>query len=261
VGLSTVFWRAPQPRLSSRADPSSYLPATVKGDFVVTRTSALTDIVLAIAILLGAALVASVVATIVERVAALPLLAYVAIQAFAVLAGVAWIVRRRGGTWRELGAVSPVPIDVVRALIALFAVLVAAWLLAVLLMRLIPGIMEAHAERVGAFAYELVGDLPLPVIVLGMFVVAGYEELLARGLLLQRSRHVFGGVWLPVLASSILFGLGHIYQGWPGVLQTAVIGVVLARLTLHWGTLWPAILAHAALNTLTLVAARMTDGS
>jgi membrane protease YdiL (CAAX protease family) len=87
-----------------------------------------------------------------------------------------------------------------------------------------------------------------------MFLVGAYEELSARGFLLARCRAALGGVWPPVLLSSLVFGLGHLYQGVLGVLQTAVIGVILALYTVHWGTLWPAIIAHALLNTLSIAA-------
>jgi membrane protease YdiL (CAAX protease family) len=86
-----------------------------------------------------------------------------------------------------------------------------------------------------------------------MFFVGVYEELTARGFLLARCRTAFDGVWAPVLLSSLLFGLGHVYQGWIGVVQTTVIGTVFAVYTVRWGTVWPAILAHALLNTLSVI--------
>jgi membrane protease YdiL (CAAX protease family) len=35
--------------------------------------------------------------------------------------------------------------------------------------------------------------------------------------------------------------------------QTALLGVVLAAFTIRWRTLWPAIIAHAAVNMLSIV--------
>jgi membrane protease YdiL (CAAX protease family) len=58
---------------------------------------------------------------------------------------------------------------------------------------------------------------------------------------------------VPIVFSSVLFGLGHFYQGIYGIVQTALFGAVLAALTLRWGTLWPAIFAHAAVNMLSVV--------
>jgi uncharacterized protein len=64
---------------------------------------------------------------------------------------------------------------------------------------------------------------------------------------------VFGRWWPALLVSSILFGLAHLHQGWVGAVQTMLIGVVFAAFTIRWGTLWPAILAHAGLNLASLL--------
>ncbi|WP_404840870.1 type II CAAX prenyl endopeptidase Rce1 family protein [Alkalilimnicola ehrlichii] len=45
-----------------------------------------------------------------------------------------------------------------------------------------------------------------------------------------------------------------------GVIQTAVIGVVFARLVLRWGSLWPVIIAHALLNSFSLIMFRVLAG-
>src|SRR5690606_30808910 len=99
----------------------------------------------------------------------------------------------------------------------------------------------------------LTTDTPLAAALALLLIGGFYEEIVSRGLLLVRSRRLLGGYWLPVLFSSVLFALGHFYQGLYGVVQTALFGVVLAAFTLRWGTLWPAIFAHAAVNMLSVV--------
>jgi membrane protease YdiL (CAAX protease family) len=47
-----------------------------------------------------------------------------------------------------------------------------------------------------------------------------------------------------------MFGLLHAYQGWLGMVRTAVLGMVFATSFLVTGTLWPVIIAHAALDVL-----------
>ncbi len=77
-----------------------------------------------------------------------------------------------------------------------------------------------------------------------------------------RRRPVFcrcNGVWAPVVVSSVLFALGHVYQGWVGVSQTTLTGAIFAASRMPWTTLWPAIMTHAALNTFSVLA--MTDMS
>lgn len=79
-------------------------------------------------------------------------------------------------------------------------------------------------------------------------VTAGIcEEVLYRGILLA-SLEPFVGPWVAALASSVLFGMGHAYQGVVGVAKTAGVGLVLAAITLLSGSLVPAILLHAVLD-------------
>lgn len=181
-----------------------------------------------------------------------------AVQGGVILLGVALLVHKRPLSWRSLRLVAPRPLDLVRGFWALLLFFAVNLLFMAGVSLLHPAWLEQHHEQLGGLSLSLVGDLSVGQIVLMMLFVAFYEELVARGALLARSQALLGGIWLPVLLSSLLFGLGHAYQGWVGVLQTTLAGVVLARLTLYWGTLWPAILAHTALNTLSILA--LTEG-
>ena len=50
---------------------------------------------------------------------------------------------------------------------------------------------------------------------------------------------------------SILFGLGHYYQGWAGVLQTGSVSLCLCLAYVWSGrNLWVPILAHGLIDTL-----------
>ena len=206
---------------------------------------------LAVALVLAAGLLAAVVGQQLagENVMALHI---IVVQGLVILAGLQAILRWRGIRWPDLGLVRPVAQDVPRALIILLAVFAGNGLFAGLVMLASPGTLEQHHARLGEVAGFLVGGLPFLAIAAAMLFVAVYEELLARGFLLQRSRLLIAGIWGPVLLSSLLFGLGHGYQGWIGIAQTALVGIILARATLYWGTLWPAIIAHAVLNTVAL---------
>jgi len=107
-------------------------------------------------------------------------------------------------------------------------------------------------ERLTELGGRVAAGLSLPAL-LGLSLFIGlYEELLARGFLLHRARHLLGGWWGPVTVSSLLFGLGHAYQGAFGVIQTTIVGAVLAAAVLRYGTLWPAIIAHALVNAVSL---------
>lgn len=222
----------------------------------MTRLQALVDIVLALVLTLLSGVGATLGGYLLLGEVGAPLLVVLAMQGLLILAGLYGLLRRRGQRWRDLGLGPLRGQDVGRTLTALVLVFAASSLLSLLLSQLSPGLVEGHQERLADLAGALTGGLSVLSVGGVMLFVGFYEEILARGFLLSRASSLLGGTWPPVLVSSLLFGLGHAYQGWTGVVQTAVVGVVLARLALRWGTLWPLILAHAALNTISLIVLR-----
>jgi hypothetical protein len=78
------------------------------------------------------------------------------------------------------------------------------------------------------------------------------EESCFRGFLLTQGRRLVPR-WAPlVLASSIAFGAGHLYQGAAGALLISVYGVLFCVLRLWRGSLWPGIWAHIWQNVAAL---------
>jgi uncharacterized protein len=73
------------------------------------------------------------------------------------------------------------------------------------------------------------------------------EETLFRGFLLWYFA-VWVGVWPAAVLSAIVFGVGHVYLGARQIPNTAVIGLVMATLAILSGSLWPAMLLHAAID-------------
>jgi membrane protease YdiL (CAAX protease family) len=174
-------------------------------------------------------------------------------QGLLILGGLHLLLARAGERWSDVGLRALHRRDVRRAVLLLGACMGANLLLMLLISVAAPAPVLEHTQHLQTIAVRLAGGLPVPLIAGLMFFVGVYEELVARGFLLARCRTALDGMWAPVLLSSALFGLGHLYQGWIGVLQTMLIGLLFAGYTLRWGTLWPAILAHAGLNTLTVV--------
>lgn len=223
------------------------------------RWSALIDIVLVLVLTLAAGALAIVVG--VGAGGDRPnMLLVIAVQGLVILSGVALLVHLRRLSWQRLRLVAPRPVDLLRGAVALLVFFAVNLLFAAVISLLKPQWLAQHHEQLGGLGGALIGDMPVISVLLLMLFVAFYEEVVARGALLARSQALLGGVWGPVLLSSLLFGLGHAYQGWMGVVQTMLAGVVLARLTLYWGTLWPAIFAHGALNTFSLLALRQGLG-
>jgi sodium transport system permease protein len=88
------------------------------------------------------------------------------------------------------------------------------------------------------------------------------EELVFRGFLLSGLRSAFrgrrAGFWA-VLVTAGFFGLFHIYpEKW---VTTGLIGLLLGYLTVRTGSLWPAVLCHAANNASTVLVAKLGEGS
>jgi membrane protease YdiL (CAAX protease family) len=79
-------------------------------------------------------------------------------------------------------------------------------------------------------------------------VAAGLgEETAYRGYLITALAPLTGVGWAAVISSGI-FGVLHVYQGWLGIPRTALLGGLLAWGFLASGSLWPAILAHSAID-------------
>jgi membrane protease YdiL (CAAX protease family) len=73
------------------------------------------------------------------------------------------------------------------------------------------------------------------------------EEIFYRGFLTWYIA-VWTGPVIAVILSSLIFGLGHIYLGRTHVPQTAFVGLFLAGVAFASGSLWPAMLLHAAMD-------------
>jgi membrane protease YdiL (CAAX protease family) len=90
------------------------------------------------------------------------------------------------------------------------------------------------------------------------------EELLFRGLVLPSFLRPLGAVGAS-LASAVLFGLIHLDQTIHGELSlyrvpfAIAVGLGFAALRIRARSLWPCVVAHAALNALTFLIAPLTD--
>jgi uncharacterized protein len=87
------------------------------------------------------------------------------------------------------------------------------------------------------------------ILALGGLVIPFAEELLFRGVLFGALRR-YGPV-LAGLVSATVFGLAHVWP--PLVLFAFVVGVVHAWMRERSGSIWPAVISHAVVNTLSIV--------
>lgn len=216
----------------------------------MTKKQALIDILLALVLTLFGALLAGAFAAL--GAGPPPQLVILSIQGLVILIGLHLLLGMRGQTWRDLALPPFRSEDLWLALKAFALMFVINMAFMMLIYGLAPSSVETHQRRLSDVAGMLNQGAPFLAVGVAMLFVGFYEELLARGFLLNRCQHLLGGTWGPVIVSSVLFGLGHFYQGILGILQTTLLGVVFASLVLRWQTLWPVILAHAALNIVSL---------
>lgn len=97
----------------------------------------------------------------------------------------------------------------------------------------------------------LVPDAPRERAVWGLvsLAIGVAEELVYRGLFVLYAAALLGvSPWWLVLPSSVVFALNHRYQGWFGVVATGALGLGFAIMTVMAGSLWPAIVLHAAFD-------------
>jgi len=85
-------------------------------------------------------------------------------------------------------------------------------------------------------------------------IVAGFEELLFRGILIGAFAVGFEiSPWVLAVLSSVAFAAGHGAQGWIGIAVTGVLGLVLAAVFIQTGSLLVVIIAHYIINMVEFV--------
>jgi membrane protease YdiL (CAAX protease family) len=81
-------------------------------------------------------------------------------------------------------------------------------------------------------------------------VAAGIcEEVIFRGFLLTFARDELRmGLLVALLATSVVFGFNHLYQGFGGIVKTALVGLMLGLVAVLSGGLLLPMLLHAAID-------------
>ncbi len=115
---------------------------------------------------------------------------------------------------------------------------------------LMPWVQEDLLHRQEMFQLIPMGD-PWAQVVLLIAVVI-HEELWFRGLLLTYVRRLTGSWWIAVPATSLLFGLLHLPQGFIGALQVAGLSVVLCLFFIRTRSLIAVMLGHFLFNFIQL---------
>ncbi|MEM7493527.1 MAG: type II CAAX endopeptidase family protein [Pseudomonadota bacterium] len=165
-----------------------------------------------------------------------------------------WFLRRDGETWRDLGLRWAERrggvLKGAGMVVAIFALSI--MMNAFVQFALLPA-LGLPVER----TLPDVSTLTLYLIMIGIIWTTNAfgEEMVFRGFLMSRFSTLFGGTrfaWiLAAFAQSVIFGLGHAYQGTAGIVVTGFVGLVFGlSYLLSKRNLWPVIIAHGLINTI-----------
>jgi membrane protease YdiL (CAAX protease family) len=130
----------------------------------------------------------------------------------------------------------------------------------------IPGLLlylAAHALGVSAIVVaEALPDVwwRIPVLILSAAMNAVLEEVVVVGYLLTRLSRLG---WRPgpaLLASAVLRGSYHLYQGFGAFLGNAVMGLLFGRVFQRTGRVLPLVIAHTILDSVAFVGYALLHG-
>lgn len=166
------------------------------------------------------------------------------------------VLRSQGSGWRELGLARPAswPKTIGLAIGALLALIATTVAFQVILMN-IPGLELPPSDQ--SDYNPMVGNLPLFLaMTLGAWTVVAFgEEMVFRGFFINSLAGVFQGFkarWaFAVAGSALLFGVAHFDWGPVGMIDMALMALVLGVIYLRTGrNLWVTIIAHSLANTI-----------
>ncbi|MFJ6216928.1 CPBP family intramembrane glutamic endopeptidase [Streptomyces sp. NPDC092296] len=121
------------------------------------------------------------------------------------------------------------------------------------------------ARAAGANLTVVPSSLPavwwrIPVLITSAWQNAIVEEVIVVGYLLRRLGQL-GWSWPAALvASSLLRGSYHLYQGVGGFVGNVVMGVIFCLLYRRWGRVMPLVAAHALIDTVAFVGYTLLAG-
>ena len=93
----------------------------------------------------------------------------------------------------------------------------------------------------------------IPVLILSAFANSFAEEVVVVGYLITRLRQLGLSQSRAVLASSLLRGAYHLYQGIGAGLGNVAMGLVFGYAWCRTGRLWPLVIAHGIIDTVAFV--------
>jgi membrane protease YdiL (CAAX protease family) len=171
------------------------------------------------------------------------------ILALSLIRSVLWL---RRSSWYEYGLKRPA--SWFKTILFSFVGLVSVYIVVFITM---PLVIRLTGQPVDRTPFDVLRG-NVPALIFGLIVVwtlaAFGEELIFRGYLMNTLARVLGnekGGWIfACFINSVLFGLGHTYQGISGIILLGIVGLIYALFYLGSGrNLWVPILMHGLYDT------------
>ena len=189
---------------------------------------------------------------------------------FTCLAIAMWRMHARGVTWKDLGLGFQKPRNYKKTALVTAGILAATVATITIFNMLkdsfnwfpvaeVAEIIEASTEPTVSKFGDLKGNWLLFFSIMPMVLIEStLEELLDRGFLLNWFEKLFSNTWfatvIAVLLQAAIFGFRHSHDLSSRSITTGLIGLVMGIAYVAFGRkLWPLILAHCILNTMSMM--------
>jgi uncharacterized protein len=129
-----------------------------------------------------------------------------------------------------------------------FGIALVFWIVAMCLLAAIAALLRLFhlvppEKVIAAMAPQSLAEIAVWIV---LCVTAGMvEEFLFRGYLLQQFASLRGSLWIGVIASSLLFGCAHGYEGIGGMIAITAYGAMFCVLAIYRRSLRAGMMAHA----------------
>ncbi len=164
-----------------------------------------------------------------------------------------WGLRRSGGTLRELiggrwKSIEDFLIDIAVATGTWIGTLLVIAVAAIAMGMDHSGSLDDARKQIGFLAPQSGFEVFLWIC---LSATAGFcEEVLFRGYLQKQFTRLLRNQWIALVVVSILFGLGHGYEGPQRMVLIAILGVSFGGLSILRRSLRPAMMAHTLQDTI-----------
>lgn len=164
-----------------------------------------------------------------------------------------WGLRRSGGSLRQLiggrwHSVGDFFLDIVIALGVWMGALMVIALAAVAMGMNHAGNLSQAQKQIGFLAPQNTLEI---ILWIGLSATAGFcEEVLFRGYFQKQFTRLLRSRWSALVVVSILFGLGHGYEGAQRMVLIALLGFAFGLMSILRKSLRPAMMAHTLQDTI-----------